>query len=620
MEEEKKEEKALGIKLREQTKVNVLQAIYQVGDVDSEKYRIEKSIGHVYRATLGLELGPAILFSPEPLESIGEQSIYVKKGTIFPGDYPIENADHARLLIGKDKKLQALVNGKLRSMGMREAACEALQESGISAYTVLQAVELEELQKLSKEEIDSILEDYVCRGYEVAPEIRSWGRAGLVHFLPKEESKDMAKYRGHTLIIKATKSGVTAIAKRTGKSLDSVNSKSVEGFANADGQITHSPLHNTYGAVNVDEFLREQVEDGLFQHMNNFLEMGQYETWKACRKIINHGAPRMTFTANPQDMQGVPFSKAGENSQTKIEGQESLVDEGLRKLMFATFKNGVAKLTQSASAAFSRLGLIIFNPSLKGCTLMSKENSKYFEERNGIAGSIVFWLSKKNREIFDRNINWLEARIKDYDKKLNEALAGCNDPTIRNAWAGQKDAYKHVRGQALSEAIIDNAYEIIQAKGISEELLAKIREDAEENLKFVVRINLESLGNILLTAKEFSKEPGVIRVEIDSSPGYVKPFLVAYALLVKKAPGGLVSWNTPLLQSAFEGMPLEKRKEVFGEEYAHWTHIWRRAKASTEKTKRITEGIFGKQIIQGEDLVLDSQIADLILSAYGMTQ
>lgn len=609
--EKKKKGEIFSVEMQTQTKVNVLELLYEIGDVDKENYRIAQRVGYVYRAELGKRLGYALLFSKEQL-TLGEQKIYVRKGANFPGDYPIECVEHAHAVVEKNKRLQAIVNGKSKSLDIMQATCEALQDEGIEIYTVLQAVELEEIQKLTKKEIDCILEDYVCGGYEIAPELRSIMRAGLIHFPSNEENKDMMKYRPHALSIKATKSGFSTISERIGTNLCMLSLKSVEGYANSEGQITHSSFHNTWWHINVDEFLRMPEE--LFQHMLSFLEAGQYDSWKACRQITNYGAPRICFTANPQDMDGASFSNACESRSTKIEGQESLVDIGKQRLAFSAFKSALGKLTQVSAPAFSRLGVIIFSPSMPPAKKKDTRDSRYFDEVNGLARSIVYWLSLKNREIFDKNLAWLETPIKEYDLKLEKALGECNDQTIRNAWAGQKDAYKHVRGQALSEGIVDNAYEILQTKKIDKGLLERIREDSEENLKDVVAINLESLDNILLSAKEFDKDPGVIAAEINCSPRYLKPFLIAYAHLVKKTPANsVVRWDTPLLQEAFLEISKEDRIEKFGEEYMYWSGITRRM--DIEKAKRITKRIFGKPVIRGEQLVIDSQIADLILSA-----
>jgi hypothetical protein len=549
-----------GIKIQKKVPVNVRVFLFEEYERNDETLEKKSHYVYVYLAEISQNDTPIFLISKEQLK-LGDQELVMKPDGVF--DLASLTRKQIDVITTEDLFLKKMVgaehktrmdiwNEKRRKDGWtdeipsyRKVFGEQCEKLGYRVYYISTPVELEELQKLSREEMDMVLEDYIQHGWEVAPEIYAIMRAGIIRFNAEAKNQKLMKYRGHCLIIKPPKTGVSTISQRIGTNLDHLSTKSIEGHANADGVIQHSSLHDEWGHVNIDEFL--QMDENLLQHMFNYLELGTFNTCKASRNIRNYGAPRICFTANPMDVNGIDFAKILNEKGTEFTDENGhstfMRDEGKEKMMYAIYKQSIGQLTKVSNAAFSRLGPIIFTPSLQAAKRTEKAgNVAYFEKVDGIAASLIDLLQAPATDIFLKSEEWLNLPMERYSKQIDECVKQTNQMDIRNAWGGQKEAYRHLRGHALSEAIIDHAYDII----LGNYDLKDIQDTAEDNLKYVESMNMDSLNNIVLATKKYEDDNEVFAVRMDNlSPSYVKALLYAYMLAAEnREEGEEIDWIT----------------------------------------------------------------------------
>lgn len=562
------------IKIRKRVPVNIRQFLFERFERDGETLSKTKHYGFVYLAEIGHNDVPVFIISKDGL-GLGEQELALRPCM----DSEMTSDKERDVVLTEDAFLKKMVEKEYKSKFALWAKNKEMQgytddpptfskvfsdvctKYGCIAYYTTTPVEIEDLQKFSKEEVEEVFDDYIRQGWEISPEIYEIMRAGLVQFRADAANQKLMKYRGHCLIIKSPKSGVSTISTRIGMNIDHISTKSIEGHATADGEIQHSSLHNVWGHVNIDEFL--EMPENLLQHMFNYLELGAFNTHKASRVIKNYGAPRICFTANPQDVAGIEFSKILGGSAIEIEdvnGQVSFArDEGKEKLMYTVFKQSLNQLTKVSNAAFSRLGVVLFAPSLMAARRTDKAGDvAHFEKVTCIAESIVENLREPTTKIFMDSEPWLNQPLPDYEKQIDEFLKGTTQTDVKNAWAGQKDAYKHIRGHALAEAIVEHASSILTGNYSLEE----IQDTAEDNVKYVCEMNLHSLKNIILAVDRYENDEDVLAVGLANvRPSYVRAILYSYLYAIQgKQDGEVVTFE--YLKAIFEQIDRPKREPL----------------------------------------------------------
>jgi hypothetical protein len=627
------------LEIRKKARVNVRDLLFEIVEQDEADFSEKRHLGYVYIIEKGRNTVPAFLWS---LEKVGlgnqelnlitienSEELYAANKASFGSFGPTLVHDERTLMfvLKADAFLRyqhraqcraetrIYPDGHMEKPDQLQVFAEICDKFDYFVYAKTLPVPLKELKALTKTEVEDVMEDYVCHGWELAPEIFAIMKAGLIRFRPDAANSKLMKYRGHALIVKPPKTGVSSISMRIGTNIDQLSTKSIEGHASADGDITYSSLHDTWGHVNVDEFL--EMDEGILQHMFNFIELGQFETHKASRVIRNYGAPRMCFTANPQDIEGLDFSAAlTPPTQTTADGQVLLdVGNDRAKLMYSLFKESLKQLTKVSSAAFSRLGVIIFTPELKPAQRTDKAyDMKYLDTADAVAESILEYTKAETTQIFTKMEKWLNKPILDYEKKLDKLLKKCSHPEVKNAWNGQKDAFRHVRGHALSEAIIDNLHAILHGKVE----LADIQESAEINLQYITETNLRSLQHILSAVEKYDDNPEILKAEIENlRPAYLKAFLVAYAVhgaAVKET----VAVPLEMLGNSLNQLDLETRKAALGE-YWSWTRFSNLL--NPHKIRRVLSTVLSEDIFgPGDTVLLKPRIVEKLRKAFALTE
>ena len=120
----------------------------------------------------------------------------------------------------------------------------------------------------------------------------------------------------------------------------------------------------------------------------------------------------------------------------------------------------------------------------------------------GVAKSIMKINAKKITEIFHHEaiVKWLNQEIPEYEKMIDTALNGCEHSIIRNAFSGHKKAYKHIRGFALCEAIVEHIHEIHHSK--IDDCIYDLLESSDLALSRLNAMNTSSIHNIIVMHTE----------------------------------------------------------------------------------------------------------------------
>lgn len=451
-----------------------------------------------------------------------------------------------------------------------------------------------EIDGITEDEFNALIKEFVCNGYEIDENLEKIFIAGLCLC---EVDTHLMKYQPHGLIIKNPKTGVSSISSRIGLNIDQASLKTLEGYADAEGNIFYSPLHNISKHVNFDE--ASFMPDLILQKMFSYMEQGTYKTMKGGREIQNEGCARVIFTLNPPDL------------ERRKDG--SLVD--YTPYVVDRFKNIISKLSNTSSAALSRFAFVIFDTEIKAAQKKEFEGDDYYAEVN----SLMLQILEKAQPIFSREKKhfeaWLNQSIPEYDKQLDLILNARDDKLMKEMWSGQKEAYRHIRGQVLSYALVKNLYwlllyesdeEVIEEKeketlsevfGIEsenkeskkelkmEDIRTKVITEAEEELNYIIKLNLKSLLNILEAEKRRSPESFAVTLE-NVKPVYLRALLYAYCnnYAIDKT-----YFDMSDLKRGFEEIPEDERKKEFGT-FCYWARV--EAKINFDKLQKTLLDLF----------------------------
>lgn len=418
--------------------------------------------------------------------------------------------------------------------------------NGYLFYRVAPPVSKETLLTLERGELDRQVDLHVGGNFDLDPRIKAWGYGGLVRFPSHGRYVAMTKYRGHALIIKPPKAGCSHIAHRTMPTYDQISVKSFEGFADAEGNVSYSPLHENYHACVLDEL--DQLDDGVMRKLFTFLESGEYLAVKATKRINNRGNSRVSFITNPKSM---------DEKRGMVFAVNSMLD---------AFSDVLFKLTAgNFVAGMSRFGLVYVSSGIaqaRGKSLPPKEQ----EYADAVATSLFEVIAPDVAKIYEdeQTQAWLSQEIGYYSEAIDQLTNDFDDTRLKQAWGSQKVAYRHVRGAALEIAIAEHAYEILHGKAT----VAEIVDDATAILEDVVDWNLLSLREIINVSKREEDVNAVAARMKRAKPAYVAPIIAG---LLVSPTGAEVD-----VEAHYDALPREIRIALDPNEFYCWSHISRR--------------------------------------------
>jgi len=379
-------------------------------------------------------------------------------------------------------------------------------------YEITTAVSKKELEKLSKEEREKYLKTFLCDGYSIDDRITFIVKSGVVKLIGIENFHEYAKYRGHTLLIKNSKAGMTSISNRVGLNLSAASYASIEGYADRQSGTQYSVLHEQTGLVNFDEFLL--MKENIVYKLYNFLEQGVYKTGKSAQIIENFSAAQCVFTANPINFED---DKEGDIFNTEYTNEQLL----------STFRQAIRWLTTTSKAMGSRFGMVVFDPHMQTAVFEKNIDVQEKERAKEIIESLILTKQDDIKNVLE-NLevrNWLESDMVEYRKKIYEMTAKIGDINVREFWRGHADAFRHIRGMALFEAILE---EVILSDNTN---IDEILETAGGILQYIEEINLSSLRKLcqVTTEKKITKEE-----ILNLKPKFLLPILHTYIKITTK--------------------------------------------------------------------------------------
>lgn len=529
--------------------VNVQKLILEVNN----HYAGEMEDWRLYVAKTGAGQPPIFLFqNGTGRVGLGTTDVFVKQLNLrqnSPG-LPIEWTERTAYEFSQiDHALKRTYNAVLKPKSDLTWEDFAEETNDFIFYKIQPPVAEESLMELEAEEIENAIRDHIAGGFTLDPRVYAWGLGGLVRLPQNSKFVGWTKFRGHALIVKASKAGCSHVAARTTPRYDKVSPKSFEGYADVDGGVYYSPLHENFHAATLDEF--GQLDDGIMVRLFAFMESGVYDTVKASRRIINKGNCRISFITNPPSMTEGSF------------GQTFAVDS-----MMNAYFDCLYKLTQgNFEGGMSRFGLVIVSKNVE--TAKGKEiPQKKQDYANAVATSVFEVIAPKVAKVFEdeQTQAWLSQKIEHYNDGINALIAGFDDVRLKRAWWGQTEAYRHVRGAALEIAIAENAYAILHNSISVDELI----QEADAVLEDVVEWNLVSLREIVAAANREETEEMLVARLRRAKPNYVVPILTAMCL---SDSGDEVD-----LEAAYDSLPRPIRDALEPDRFYCWSHISSRIK------------------------------------------
>lgn len=564
----------------------------------------------IYRGAYGPGNRAIFIRSPWQL-GLGENSLYLQR--LNPAYDTNWNLDVVSSFIKCDSDIKAFVKDlrdatRAEETGAKKAAKDLgtpfdkskimlttndiilTIEKAFKFYETTSPIPLDELLGFSAEEVDELIRLYLQQGYAYDERIMDWAIAGLIRFPKNPKYKRLVRYRDHSLIIKNHKAGVSTLSHLIGLNVDSITEKSIEGYADAQGNFFPSPvLHNQYGNVSFDEF--RLFPENVLSKMFPYFEIGIYNTIKASRSISNIGAARLNFISNPKPSNG---------------GCSSSI---------VAFIECINKLTDLPAPAFSRLGRIIYNTKLTTAVKQKNSLPKDQQEKvNAIAESLLEICSKKFAEIFESEDCWLDQEIPEYSEQV-ESFMKRVDLLDLQMWKAHPDAYRHIRGGALAEAIILNLYDVLHCEKV-EDCLPAIQETAEERLRVICADNLKSLVNVSMGIQDLTPKE-LIKEKIELLPKYLKAVVLSYAKATKRFENE-VTIPINLLEKDFDSFSDEEKKDLFSPRYISWKHCLDELKNSARIQKHI--GRLGILLVHKADeglcLISNKELGQRILESF----
>lgn len=391
-----------------------------------------------------------------------------------------------------------------------------------------------------------------------------WARKSLL-VISDEKNRDyhLAKYRGHSLIVKTPKTGFSHLAEKIGEWYSYTSQASTRGFAKGRDEIYRGIFENQFGNIILDEikYYKEIVSDMALTPM----EQGIANVSTAGTRISSKGAPAISMITN-----------AGKEDETKI---------GMMKAI----NHALSFTTSSPEAYGSRLGMIIFGKLdmvQKGYQppMKTDVDRLIVDEVRRLAIPTIKLIYRN-----DKVQEWLNQPLKNYEKIILGMIKSFDDDfsfgeMSKLFWRDHaKGAYSHIRGAALEYALVTLFRNLIELhydmrtptdQEINDLIEKEVIPRAEEAVNTVTAINLDSLR---LMIKETSENKEVMQLieneKFDNLKGYKKAIVLAYCKLIVDGsdPGKMVIIDE--LMDSFNSINSSIRLKLLGISYMTWSIV-----------------------------------------------
>lgn len=354
-----------------------------------------------------------------------------------------------------------------------------------------------------------------------------------------DDPTKLMPYSPHGIIITNPKTGKSSTSYLVGKKYDQVSLARMIGFSTAK-ETSKGVLNGKHETISFDE-IQEEVNEGLFNKILDFEERGVCEVAKGKENVITKGTSPLVYIGNPTSMNG-----SGKSSS---------------ELMYS-FEEILQKVTDNYEAFGSRKAFCLFGNDFDVVRQKFEKDEDEINEINGIVETILAKATPEINLVFKKKQirKWLQNDFPDdYKTKISDLIKKLTSTPVKRYWKGHLSSYRHVRGFALRQAIIDNIGDIIKGFPAVSQILA----DAENHFEEICHINYNSLKK--MTDIDLSDSVKITKEMFDSiKPLYLKHVItgLCYAYHFKNLDGTKII-PMEIVANYYSEIPDEFKSETF---------------------------------------------------------
>jgi len=358
----------------------------------------------------------------------------------------------------------------------------------------------ETVAKMTKEQWDEFIESVISPDAEKDHRLKLIFKTHLLRGI-------MQRYNPHSLLITNSGTGKTTYYDIVGLTIDKASKNRLIGFA--DAQNARPGVIDNLNVVLCIEQIESQTAPDILAFLLSFMESGKARSETGGYGITVRGECPIVITANPTGY-----------SLDRIDTFRALIDH----------------LTGNLMALGRRFGIIVYGNDYQKVTIKKPFSSVEWQKNVQKFRSIEEYVLPPISQLFSENkiCKWLETPLPGYEERGKKLIGEVKDQGVKDFLTMHFElAYPHIRGAALNCAIIDFIPMLVKVKTTGEEdslLIIELLATAEEYLKEIITINLESIANMA------SAEEDVTELIFAQLPKYVQELILAVNQFRQKNP------------------------------------------------------------------------------------
>jgi len=366
-------------------------------------------------------------------------------------------------------------------------------------YTAGEVVDEKTLEIIIKEkDLKTVFEHFFYENYEKDERNVYLIRSKPINF-GNEVNPETMKYQDHALAIENTKAGKTHLLMKVCLWYGRGTASRLLGYSTSD-KTFEGDLNNQFRPIACDEINRRGYPEEFFDYLPNILENGFERIGKGKQTLVVKTSSPFVFSTNVG---------------RKVEDPKELL------VLFADF---LSKFSESPQRIGSRIALTLFGNDFKEVRL--KKDSVYrltkkdIEINKYIVQAIYNKLSKIAKKIFEEKKiqDFLEDDSEDIRKVFkNQIDAYLGNQPVKDYWLGVTEAYRHINGMALKQAILDyylenkedllsETYDLDEIIELAKEHKIKIWSLNMESFRKIVEANISNADYLLSVFKQIPKD------------------------------------------------------------------------------------------------------------------
>lgn len=355
----------------------------------------------------------------------------------------------------------------------------------------------------------------------------------------------MMPYADHSIIVTPTKRAKTTLAEKVSTVYGAASGAGLLGFATAK-EVNEGSLQGQFKAITCDEINQKGYPNEFFDNLPNILEQGVVRISKGKLRNITETSSAFMFLTNTK--------------------QEVMTPSELME----DFDVFLVKFSTNTSRLGSRKAVILFGNHFEPFELRKRLIEDEILKNKAIVHAVSDRISLLAERVFSeqRIVDWLNTPIDSYSRDLDSLINGDLLPTVADFFRGQKEAYRHIRGMALKQALIDYALGdetkedfLLHGKYNGDRLI----ELADSHVTEITRLSLDSL----LVMKEVSRDKINFMVKRwENIPQEYAKTLIALVGHFTRDNQRETKFPFIMLEPVWDILP-----EVFKETYKHYSHF-----------------------------------------------